>query len=134
MTRHKALHRIGVTAAATLFAFSSFAQAEDEERIEEVVVTGSFIKGTPIDSESPVTVLDRDQLTRQGSPSIVEIVRRLSASSGVDGESNQFQSNASEGVANINIRGLGPQRTRTAEWSPPNSGAAAAPGWSIRRR
>ena len=111
MTRHKALHRIGVTAAATLLAFSSFAQAEDEERIEEVVVTGSFIKGTPIDSESPVTVLDRDQLTRQGSPSIVEIVRRLSASSGVDGESNQFQSNASEGVANINIRGLGPQRT-----------------------
>ena len=111
MTRHKALHRIGATAAATLLAFSSFAQAEDEERIEEVVVTGSFIKGTPIDSESPVTVLDRDQLTRQGSPSIVEIVRRLSASSGVDGESNQFQSNASEGVANINIRGLGPQRT-----------------------
>ena len=92
MSRHKALHRIGVTAAATLLAFSPFAQAQDEERIEEVVVTGSFIKGTPIDSESPVTVLDRDQLTRQGSPSIVEIVRRLSASSGVDGESNQFQS------------------------------------------
>ena len=43
MTRHKALHRIGVTAAATLLAFSSFAQAQDEERIEEVVVTGSFI-------------------------------------------------------------------------------------------
>ena len=44
MTRHKALHRIGATAAATLVAFSSFAQAEDEERIEEVDVTGSFIK------------------------------------------------------------------------------------------
>ena len=96
-------------------AFALVTQAtvaeEGSDVIEEVVVTGSFIKGTPIDSESPVTVLDRDQLTRQGSPSIVEIVRRLSASSGVDGETNQFQSNASEGVANINIRGLGPQRT-----------------------
>lgn len=96
-----------ITAVTIPFA----AHAEEQEQIEEVVVTGSYIKGTPIDSESPVTVLDRDQLTRQGSPSIVEIVRRISASSGVDGESNQFQSNASEGIANINIRGLGPQRT-----------------------
>ena len=105
--------RLLVGAASVLFAvlFSSASYAEEDDRIEEVVVTGSFIKGTPIDSESPVTVLERDELVRAGSPSIVEIVRRLSASSGVDGESNQFQSNASEGVANVNIRGLGPQRT-----------------------
>ena len=81
------------------------------DEIEEVIVTGSFIKGTPIDSESPVTVLKREELAKQGAPSIVEMVRRLSASSGVDGESNQFQSNASEGVASVNIRGLGAART-----------------------
>jgi len=84
--------------------------AQDQE-IEEVIVTGSFIRGTPIDTESPVTVLTRDGLQKQGAPSMVEIVRRLSASSGVDGESNQFQSNATEGTANVNIRGLGAQRT-----------------------
>ncbi len=81
------------------------------DEIEEVIVTGSYIKGTPIDSESPVTVLKREELAKQGAPSIVEMVRRLSASSGVDGESNQFQSNASEGVASVNIRGLGAART-----------------------
>lgn len=81
------------------------------DEIEEVIVTGSFIKGTPIDSESPVTVLKREELAKQGAPSIVEMVRRLSASSGTDGESNQFQSNASEGVASVNIRGLGAART-----------------------
>lgn len=81
------------------------------DEMEEVIVTGSFIKGTPIDSESPVTVLKREELAKQGAPSIVEMVRRLSASSGVDGESNQFQSNASEGVASVNIRGLGAART-----------------------
>ena len=81
------------------------------DEIEEVIVTGSFIKGTPIDSESPVTVLKREELAKQGAPSIVEMIRRLSASSGVDGESNQFQSNASEGVASVNIRGLGAART-----------------------
>lgn len=81
------------------------------DEIEEVIVTGSYIKGTPIDSESPVTVLKREELAKQGAPSIVEMIRRLSASSGVDGESNQFQSNASEGVASVNIRGLGAART-----------------------
>ena len=110
MKLYKTVKRTGALSCIALLGFSATAFAEDE-RIEEVVVTGSFIKGTPIDSESPVTVLERDELVRQGSPSIVEIVRRLSASSGVDGESNQFQSNASEGVANVNIRGLGPQRT-----------------------
>ncbi|MEM7080423.1 MAG: TonB-dependent receptor [Pseudomonadota bacterium] len=96
-----------------MFSFllgANHALAEAGE-IEEVVVTGTFIKGTPIDSESPVTILERGDLETQGTPSIVEMVRRLSASSGVDGESNQFQSNASEGVANINLRGLGPERT-----------------------
>ena len=98
--------------SALLLLLCGFVFAEDErEVIEEIIVTGSFIKGTPIDSESPVTVITRNELTVQGSPSIVEIVRRLSASSGVDGESNQFQSNASEGIANINLRGLGPART-----------------------
>jgi outer membrane receptor protein involved in Fe transport len=82
-----------------------------EEKMEEVVVTGSFIRGTPIDAESPVTILTRDGLQKQGAPTMVEMVRRLSVSSGVDGESNQFQSNATEGTANVNIRGLGPQRT-----------------------
>ena len=110
MKLYQTAKRTGALSCIALLGFSATAFAEDE-RIEEVVVTGSFIKGTPIDSESPVTVLERDELVRQGSPSIVEIVRRLSASSGVDGESNQFQSNASEGVANVNIRGLGPQRT-----------------------
>ncbi len=100
-----------VAAAVGLLSITQMGLLQAEETIEEVIVTGSFIKGTPIDSESPVTVLERDSLVRQGSPSMVEIVRRLSASSGVDGESNQFQSNASEGVANVNIRGLGPQRT-----------------------
>ena len=110
MKLYQTAKRTGAMSCIALLGFSASAFAESE-KIEEVVVTGSFIKGTPIDSESPVTVLERDELVRQGSPSIVEIVRRLSASSGVDGESNQFQSNASEGVANVNIRGLGPQRT-----------------------
>lgn len=95
---------------ATFFAVGAVAQDTPDD-IEEIVVTGSLIKGTPIDAESPVTILERDGLEKQGLPSVVEMVRRVSASSGVEGETNQFTSGAAEGVANINLRGLGPQRT-----------------------
>ncbi len=84
--------------------------AETQE-IEEVVVTGSLIKGTPIDAATNVSVFDRDALTMQNSPSVVDFTKNLSFSSGVDGDSNQFQSNATEGLANVNLRGLGPART-----------------------
>lgn len=101
---------IGATlSGTTMLAPAAF--AEDESVMEEVVVTGSFIRGTPIDSASPVTTIDEEDLFNQGSPSLTDVIRRLSASSGIDGETNQFQSNASEGVASVNLRGLGPART-----------------------
>lgn len=93
------------------FSFTTQAESATDQEMEEVIVTGSAIRGTPIDAESPVTIMDRDSLEKEGAPSIVDMVRRISASSGIDGETNQFQSNASEGVANVNIRGLGAART-----------------------
>lgn len=92
---------------------NAFAQRSDTP-IEEVVVTGSYIKGTPEDAELPVDVLRREDLQDIGSPSVVEMVRNLSITSGNLGETNQFQTNggqANEGVATINLRGLGASRT-----------------------
>ena len=88
--------------------------AEDaqEEDVEEVVVTGSLIRGTPIDAASPVSAFDREDLEEQGSPSVVDLVRNLSESTGLNvGDTNQFQANAGEGLASINLRGLGASRT-----------------------
>lgn len=79
--------------------------------IEEVVVTGSYIRGTPEDAASPVTVMSRDEMNYTGNPSVFEMVRNLGPVTGVDGETNQFQSNGLEGSSNINLRGLGPGRT-----------------------
>ena len=55
MKLYQTAKRTGALSCIALLGFSATAFAADE-RIEEVVVTGSFIKGTPIDSESPVTV------------------------------------------------------------------------------
>ncbi len=69
---------------------------------EEVQVIGSLIKGTPIDSGSPITVLDSADIAAQGNLNIVELIKMVPGSTGMDGESNQFGSNAAEGISNIN--------------------------------
>lgn len=90
----------------------SVAQEGDDALVQErVVVTGSFIAGTPEDAALPVDVLTAGDLKLEGSPSITELIRNLGVSSGIDGETNQFASNGLEGTANINLRGLGPGRT-----------------------
>lgn len=86
------------------------APAGAQERVDEVIVTGSYIKHTPEDAPVPVDVVDSEELFNIGNPSVVELVKTLGVSSGVDGETNQFQSNGLEGTANINLRGLGPGR------------------------
>ena len=98
--------------AAMLVAGGSVVATAEE--IEEVVVTGSYIKGTPEDAALPVDVLSRADLEDVGDPSIVEMVRNLGVTSGNLGETNQFDTRggqANEGVATANLRGLGSART-----------------------
>ncbi len=95
-------------------AFFNLQVASAEEVIEEIVVTGSFIRGTPEDAALPVEVLNRDDLQDVGNPTITELVRNLGISNGNLGETNQFNSSGgqgNEGVATINLRGLGSARS-----------------------
>lgn len=84
-----------------------------DESSDTIVVTGSFIRGTPEDAALPVNVITAEELERQGSPSTVELIKRISASSGVQGDTNQFDTRAqgAEGSGTVNLRGLGPERT-----------------------
>ena len=95
---------IGMSAAPSVYA---------QGAIEEVVVTGSFIRGTPEDAALPVDVISRQDLEDLGNPSIIEMVRNLGITSGNLGETNQFQAGGqgNEGVSTINLRGLGGART-----------------------
>ena len=81
---------------------------------EEVQVTGTAIRETPIDSPSSIAVLHRDALAQQGSPQLVDLFKNLTVSSGVLGEVNSWASgatNVAETVATVNLRGLGASRT-----------------------
>ena len=108
----KTSHFLIYSASALALAATGVAQEDDETlRQEKVVVTGSFIAGTPEDAALPVDVVTAGELRLEGSPSVTELIRNLGVSSGVDGQTNQFASNGLEGTSNINLRGLGPGRT-----------------------
>lgn len=94
-------------------AVSTALAQETSEVAEVVIVTGSYIRGTAEDTALPVDVISAEDLAKQGSPSTLEMIKGLSVSNGVLGDTNQFDARAqgSEGSGSVNLRGFGPQRT-----------------------
>ena len=105
----------GTIAGFLLCAFAlSPAQAEEDGETEEITVTGSFIKQDAKDASMQVVTMDRDKLELQGSPSMVDLFKNLSASHGIIGENSSWYGtgqNLAESVSNVNLRGLGASRT-----------------------
>ncbi|WP_374471519.1 TonB-dependent receptor domain-containing protein [Phenylobacterium sp.] len=97
---------VAITLGAVLPAL---AQTPSSTEVEEVVVTGSFIAGTPEDAALPVDVLSTEDLAEQGSPTVVQLVKTITASQASLGESNRY--NGGAGTATINLRGFGAART-----------------------
>ncbi len=83
------LFKTGLCLCALLFgtAITQVAYA-DQDVIEEVIVTGSHIKGTPEDAELPVDVIDRSDLNDIGNPTMIDLVRNLGVTSANLGETN----------------------------------------------
>ncbi len=114
------MRRVGYLAGGSALAIAlslglsstALAQSEPTE-VEAIVVTGSLIAGTPEDAALPVDVIGAEELAKQGSPTTVDLIKGLSVSNGVLGDTNQFDSRAqgSEGSGSVNLRGLGPTRT-----------------------
>ncbi len=99
---------------AALYAGTGYAQQAPATKIAEletVVVTGSYIRGTPTDAALPVDVITSDDLAAQGSPTVVQLVKTITASQASIGESNRY--NGGAGTASINLRGFGASRTLT---------------------
>ncbi|WP_179187146.1 TonB-dependent receptor domain-containing protein [Sphingomonas sp. TZW2008] len=87
--------------------------ATDQSSNADIVVTGTLIRGTPENLAVPVDVISSEELSKQGAPTVVDLLKNLTVANGTVGDANQFDTRAqgSEGVASVNLRGLGPQRT-----------------------
>lgn len=99
---------------APLQPVSANGEGADGSDNQEIIVTGSFIRGSSETAAMPINVIDSEDLRKQGSPSTVELLKAIPAAAGIIGESNQFiagRGASNEGQASVNLRGLSPERT-----------------------
>lgn len=86
---------------------------DDGTEIEEVVVTGSFIRGSALDAPSPVQIVDRDSIEAQGAAIIWDVIKNLEVNSGSFTNSGSGERSQTEGTAQVNLRNLGENSTLT---------------------
>ena len=86
---------------------------DDPSDIEEVLVTGSYIRGTPLDAPSPVQVVDRASIEAQGAAVIWDVIKNLEVNSGSITNPGSGDNSQVEGTANVNLRNLGENSTLT---------------------
>ena len=78
------------------------------QKIEKIEVTGSRIPSPTLTSESPVNVINSQDIKYTGSTSTSDILNQLPQASPEQGNN---LANGSTGTSTINLRGLGSQRT-----------------------
>ncbi|MGB2261664.1 MAG: TonB-dependent receptor, partial [Luminiphilus sp.] len=74
---------LSLLTANLLVANTALAQ-DDNKNLEEVVITGSYIKGSGTDEATPVDVLNSDYIQKQGALTIGELTQKLAVSSGAE--------------------------------------------------
>ena len=113
----------GVTA---LHAQEAPAPAAAPAPVEEVVVTGSRLQTPNETSISPITTVSAVDLQQTGLTRVEDVLNNLPM---VFAGMNSTTSNGADGTANVDLRGLGPQRTLVLV-----NGRRLGPGSSIGGR
>ena len=81
------------------------AQADQEQALQTVVVTGSIIKRTDFETPSPVQVMTAEDLQQSGYTSVSDVLRNLSAN-GQGTLSQSFGRAFAGGGSGVALRGL----------------------------
>ncbi len=98
---------------AIMLAGTALPAAAQQPEIEEVIVTGSLIRGTPVDAALPVEVYTAEDMQLSGSPTALEFAKSLSISGPTSGESYYFGGAGLTGSVSYNLRGIGADKTLT---------------------
>ena len=96
-----------VILTSTLVGLLGAPWAMAEEEIEEIVVTGSFLKRTAQDSPSPLSVVTSADIEDLGIADVAELVQTLPWQSGSQARAATFQGEGADGRNSFNLRGLG---------------------------
>ncbi|MFB2642643.1 TonB-dependent receptor plug domain-containing protein [Shewanella bicestrii] len=95
-------------AAGTFVASSAFA-AEETAKVERIEVTGSRIQRQDMETASPVTVIDAAAIKAEGFTSVDQMLQVQTSMAGA--AIGSTTNNGADGVAQVDLRGMGSQRT-----------------------
>lgn len=103
----------GVLATLSLMPIASAQapQAGEQAVVDEIVVTGSRIRRADLESASPVTVIQRDDIVLTGLTDVGSFIQRMPSMSG--SPIGTTTNNGGNGSVLIDLRGLGTDRTLT---------------------
>ena len=95
----------GLSLAITAPAF-----AQEEETLEDVVVTGSRISRSDSETASPVLLISQEAIQATGAATIGEFIQEVPSIAGA-GTNPQVNNGGGDGAARVSLRGLGTNRT-----------------------
>ena len=89
-------------------AAASAQQSGEGQVIEEVVVTGSYIRRrTEAGVGAPIAVIGRDDMAKAGATTVADLIQTLTFNTGSQNNPDAFTQNLTTGTENFNLRGLG---------------------------
>ena len=95
-------------------------QSQNPKTLQTVVVTGSLIRRVDTETASPVTIIDRQNITNSGKPTLGDVLQQLPS---IAGKATNPQNNSNgggiasplteggDGASRVSLRGLGTSRT-----------------------
>ena len=98
---------LNAAAIGALIAGSASAQDADGPVVDEIVVTGTNIRGDDFQAVTPVDVYDQDAIDAAGFSVVTDLVRNIPANYGSEANVAGFTQNNTLGTAQVNLRGLG---------------------------
>jgi len=105
---------LGVTTGALLLS-SGYSVAQDEEEeanaVEEVIVTGSRIKRSNLDSVKPLEIISEATIESTGLNNIGDVLQNITSSDGTGIRPVSTSTNGGDGSNEISLRNLGAGRT-----------------------
>ncbi len=102
----------GVALTALCGPGLSFAQEGGSETVDEIVVTGTLLRGTDVAEAQPVSVFSADDIARSGAVTVQDFLLRQTFVTGQNiNNSNTFFDGGTPGANTIGLRGLGARNT-----------------------
>lgn len=104
--------KLGLIASVSTatFTVSNTAYAQEETaKVERISVTGSRIQRQDMETASPVTIIDAATIKAEGFTSVDQMLQAQTSMAGAAAGSST--NNGADGVAHVDLRGMGSQRT-----------------------